>query len=141
MNAWPPLAAFALTACLGSPEVGAAVPGGGQVALQPTYAAIDAIILTTRCASAACHGGSSGVPLALGTAGAWSGLVGVPSQQVPELALVAPADPSDSYLLVKIRGTQGAAGGYGAPMPPDEALSDEEIGAIEAWIRGGAPND
>jgi len=135
------LAATALPACLGAPETGAPVPGGGLPALQATYAAIDAVVLTPRCASAACHGGGNGTPLTLGTADAWAGMVGVPAQQVPELALVAPSDPASSYLLVKIQGRQGAAGGYGAPMPPDEALSDEEIAAIESWIRSGAPND
>jgi mono/diheme cytochrome c family protein len=69
-------------------------------------------------------------------------VVGVASQEAPEVALVAPSQPEASYLLLKLQGRQAAVGGTGSQMPPDgDLLSDEELAAVEAWILDGAPND
>lgn len=48
-------------------------------------------------------------------------------------ASIVPGDPDASSLLLRVRSED-----EDQQMPPDERLSDEEIGAIEAWIRGGA---
>jgi mono/diheme cytochrome c family protein len=136
-----PLAAL-LPACFGEPTVGQSVPGGGPPALEPTFSSINAVIFTPRCATSACHGGNNGTPLSLAPEGAYASLVGAASEQAGDVVLVAPADPGDSYLVLKLKGTHTAAGGYGTIMPPDgDLLSDDEIGAIETWIRSGAPND
>ena len=58
------------------------------------------------------------------------------------MILVEPFDPANSYLVLKLRGTAGDAGGVASPMPiGDAALDESDIQAIEAWIANGAPND
>jgi hypothetical protein len=133
--------AFAAIACQAAPEVGGpapVVPGAAR-----SFSAINQQILLGRCASAACHAGDP--PAAwpqLDPEVAWSMLVSVPSQQAPALALVAPYDPSGSYLVLKLRGNAADAGGVATPMPiGDAALDEGEIASIEAWIANGAPND
>jgi len=135
-----PILAAVLPACLGEPAVGAAVPGGGTVPLAAVFSSIDGVVLSPRCAT--CHDGASGTPLTLSPESAYLELVGVASTQVPDLLLVAPSEPAASYLLSKLRGTQAQVGGSGDQMPPGgDALSEDEIAAIESWIASGAPND
>jgi OmcA/MtrC family decaheme c-type cytochrome len=108
-----------------------------------TFSSIAAGILVPRCASAACHGGNppAAFPQLDGGA-ARDAIVGVPSQQVSGMALVEPYDPAASYLLLKVRGEAGTAGGVATPMPiGDAALDPSELAAIEGWIANGAPND
>ncbi len=63
----------------------------------------------------------------------WSGdflaaTVGVPSAQVPAMALITKGDRKKSYFFHKIAGTHAAAGGSGARMPKGKpALSATEI--------------
>ena len=65
--------------------------------------------------------------------------VGVPSEDIPEMSLVEPADLDNSYLWLKLEGTHVEAGGDGSAMPLGPALSDDDLGAIQAWIEDGAP--
>jgi len=120
---------------------------GGSGGGSPTYSSISASILVPRCATAACHGGGppppSGVPVSLDAAVGWSQLVQVPSVQAP-LDLVEPGRPDRSYLVNKLRANPSSVGGLGERMPPTyagDALTEEEIQSIEAWISSGAPND
>jgi hypothetical protein len=124
-------------------KAGRPASGGGS----GTYSGLSASIFVPRCATAACHGGGppppSGVPVSLDTAVGWSQLVSVPSVQAP-LKLVEPGQPEKSYLVNKLRATASSVGGLGERMPPTyagDALTEDEILAIEAWISGGAPND
>jgi len=49
-------------------------------------------------------------------------------------AIVAPADPEQSRLLLAVRQTEP-----GLKMPPGKRLSDEEIAIISEWIKRGIP--
>jgi hypothetical protein len=73
---------------------------------------------------------------------AYDALVNKPAFEVSSpYLLVVPSDTAHSYLLYKLRGDMGSAGGSGQIMPPDGALPAADIAAIEAWIVNGAPND
>ncbi len=94
-------------------------------------------ILLDNCG---CHIGA-GAPGGLVLLGgeAYANLVGVPSQQLPTMARVAPGEPSQSYFLHKLRGTHEDAGGGGFQMPRGASpLSDDDQRLVRDWIRGGA---
>jgi mono/diheme cytochrome c family protein len=61
-------------------------------------------------------------------------LLGAPSSQSPDMALVQPGDHLYSYLWHKLNGTQAIAEGSGTSMPLGPALTDEEVDAVAAWI-------
>ena len=63
-------------------------------------------------------------------------LIGVASNQVPDLKRVDPGNPDGSYLLMKVRGTEGIAN---SQMPLGGTLTDAQIEMIREWIAGGAP--
>jgi hypothetical protein len=133
-----------LAACEAAPRIGAKTdPGGGVQA--GTFASIVQDVLVPRCATSACHAGGippPNAPLNLEAENAYAQLVGAPATQLPTMTLVEPGDPANSYLLLKLRGTAGDAGGTPGIMPLYEAsLDDAELAAIEAWISEGAPND
>ncbi len=67
-------------------------------------------------------------------------LVGVDSQQVPSIKRVEPGDPSNSYMVHKLRDTHLSVGGEDDPMPPGDRdpLTSQQLGAIDAWIQAGA---
>jgi hypothetical protein len=135
--------ALALAACGPAPRLGAPLPDGGGGGGSGTYTEVAQRILVPRCATGACHGGASPVffptyDLELG----WAANVDVPSLTVPGLDLVEPGDPERSYLVHKLRGTQGDVGGGGARMPvADSPLDAADQELLENWIANGAPND
>jgi mono/diheme cytochrome c family protein len=135
----PPLAlalAAIMPACA-PPEVGPAVPGGGQVPIEASFSSISAVVFTPKCAT--CHPSQS--PPDLSSTAAYAALVNAPASQTSDMLLVAPRDPDQSYLMLKLLGTHGTVG-TGGTMPPGGApLPDEELAAIAAWILNGAPND
>jgi OmcA/MtrC family decaheme c-type cytochrome len=108
-----------------------------------TFTSISEKILVPRCASAACHGGTSPPNFPRLDAGAsHDAIVQVASQQASGLSLVEPFLPEQSYLLLKLRGDGGTVGGIATTMPlADAALDPSEISAVEAWIANGAQND
>jgi hypothetical protein len=130
--------AAALGGCGVEPAVGNHSPNAGGTTA--TYAGITSGLMVPRCATSACHGGARPIAFPSCDADRWyDGLVGVPSQQAPGLNLIEPGDPEGSYLVHKLRGTHGLAGGGGARMPvADSPLDDDEQAAVEAWIANGA---
>jgi hypothetical protein len=134
------LALAALPACVPEPAVGGLAPDSGVAAGR--FSELMENVLVPRCASDACHGGvPAREPPGLAPEIAYGELVGAMSFQAP-IAQVTPFDPANSYLVLKIRGTHGFAGGGGSPMPiGDVGLDERDIQAIEAWIANGAPND
>jgi hypothetical protein len=89
-----------------------------------------------------CHQGANapaGLNLAVNSA--YKNLVNVKSNESP-LMRVSPGAPDKSYLLNKLLGTQGNAGGSGAQMPYGAPpLSQAQITLIQQWISQGAPNN
>lgn len=65
-------------------------------------------------------------------------LVGVPSEQVPEMDRVTGGDPDQSYLWHKLQNTHLEVGGMGTSMPQGLQLGAEDLAVIEAWIAAGA---
>lgn len=135
----PPLAlalAAIMPACA-PPEIGPAVPGGGQVPIEATFSSISAVVFTPKCT--ACHAGNT--PPNLTHDAAYASLVNAPAFQTSDMLLVSPRDPDQSYLMLKLLGTHATVG-TGDTMPPGgERLPDDELAAVAAWILNGAPND
>lgn len=106
-----------------------------------TFSTIQSSIFTPRCALAGgCHAGVDapfGQDLSEGKA--YGNIVSVPSQEVETFLRVAPGDPDNSYLLLKIAGDPRIAGErmpLGGPY-----LDTTEIEMIRSWIESGAPNN
>jgi cysteine-rich repeat protein len=83
---------------------------------------------------------------------AWQALMGAggggaPSKDYPELKLVEPGEPDQSYLFIKLAAKTfpglSFAVNPGTPMPSGgrTALTEEHLEAVRKWIRGGAPLD
>ena len=136
-----------LAACAPSPRVGPV--DTSPVTAAGTLSAITETIFVPRCATSACHvAGNTTAPGSYEPGRVYvevvSGADGesIPSTQAPGLNVVEPFHPEQSYLVMKLRGTAGAAGGTATTMPLSEApLEESDIEAIEAWILNGAPND
>jgi len=95
-------------------------------------------IWTDSCAG--CHDSSPFASAGLSLAGdGWNDIVGVPSDDVPDMFRIRPGSPDDSYLWHKLKGTHLDVGGAGVRMPKgDPALSSAELADVERWILDGA---
>ncbi len=97
-------------------------------------------ILTGTCTSAQCH--DSVQPqesLELTAAKAYAQLVGVASRQCSGTQRVAPGDPTNSYLMIKLQGGGGSCfTGTRMPKPPS-SISTAQIQLVRDWIFNGAP--
>jgi hypothetical protein len=81
----------------------------------------------------------------------YTGLKNKPSSEAPTIDYVVPGDPNSSFLWLKVNGglnaimskcTSGMNPACGLPMPNDNTvLSPTELGEIQSWIQGGAPNN
>jgi hypothetical protein len=109
------------------------------VVLGPTLDQIQAAIFTPSCATAGCHSaGSQAGGLSLADADAsYADMVGQFSNAVGQenSILVAPNDPDNSYLIMKM---ENAAGITGNRMPPGVATPQADINQIRLWITNGA---
>src|SRR5437868_6367440 len=73
--------------------------------------------------------------LSLQRSSALKNLVRVASDEVPAMPRITPGDAATSYLIHKLRGTQGMVNGSGERMPfGNQPLADGEIAAIQSWI-------
>lgn len=103
----------------------------------PDLATVQSRIFTSRCATADCHGGPDprdGMNLEPGMA--VPSLVGILAHGAPQYRVV-PGDSENSYLMHKLRGTQGDVGGKGKQMPLDGTpLTSAELALVAAWIDG-----
>jgi hypothetical protein len=108
-----------------------------SVQLAPTLASIQSEVFTPRCAQSGCHGGAGtqqGLRLDEGFSAA--SLINVPSAQNPALIRLVPGDPSGSFVIHKLEGTQT----IGDRMPQyGPYLSQSTIDVIRQWIQAGAP--
>lgn len=67
-------------------------------------------------------------------------MIGMQSTQCG-LNLVEPGKPDQSYLLIKMLGTQLAVGGKGVRMPWEYDLSKADIEVVRRWILQGAADN
>lgn len=102
-------------------------------------------IFTVNCAISGCHNAAgaalaNNLRLEEGTLfDPVTGIVGVPSLDVPTLLRVEPFKSDDSYLIHKLEGTQGSVMGFGVRMPKDATpLGVGTIQVIRDWIDDGA---
>ncbi len=106
-------------------------PGG------PTFTQIQDNIFSKSCALSGCHTGTfppQGLNLTAGLA--YNSLVNVQSQEKPGVLRVAPGDATNSYIIMKVTGAAGIAGGR---MPLGRTpLSSDQIDMIRTWIENGA---
>jgi hypothetical protein len=65
-------------------------------------------------------------------------MVNVPSRQRPDLMLVAPGDPDNSYLIHKLEGRSGIVG-LRMPRNGPPFLTDGQLRVLRRWIELGAP--
>ena len=112
-------------------------------------------LFTRTCAMPACHGrganggGGSGGLFLTDAMTSYGAMVNHPSDQVGRLRLVAPGDPDNSYLMIKVEGTMRQLADCatspgrnpcGVQMPQLAApLTTAERALIRNWIRAGAP--
>jgi hypothetical protein len=96
-------------------------------------------ILDTYCAVPSCHSGELvAEQLDLSRGKSRDALVDVMSRQDPDLPLVTPLNPTNSYLLTKLT----SPGQSGLQMPLNaEPLGESEIDIIRTWIIQGAPDN
>lgn len=130
---WVYLLAGLIAAACGGGGSSPTAPSSGA-ALTATFSSIQSVVFQPRCASH--HNGAQSPDLRSGSA--YASLVNVRSTQ-SALMLVAPGDPEASYLIHKLEGRAGIAGGrmpQGGPF-----LSSADIAVIRSWIQAGAPNN
>jgi hypothetical protein len=142
-----PWAALGLVSCaagcagngMGLDQNGQPIGSGGSTGGPVTadFQSIQDNVFTPICS--VCHIGA-GAPegLQLDAAHSYNLLVGVPSAEEPSLLRVKPGDPTNSYIVHKLKGPPGIVGNQ---MPLGEApLSQATMAAISQWIANGAPN-
>jgi hypothetical protein len=118
-----------------SSSSGGDASSGGAVTAD--FQSIQDSVFTPICSK--CHiGASAPEGLQLDAAHSYNLLVGVPSVEDGSLDRVKPGDPDHSYMVLKIEGAAGIAGGQ---MPLGETpLPQATIDAIRQWIIDGASN-
>ncbi len=108
----------------------------------PSFTEIRDDILIPSCGFNTCHGGTDagGLTISEDDPGAiYSALVDVPSFVFPEETLVIPGDSENSYLVKKLKGTEGIDGDA---MPPPFGLPEEaDIDDVVDWINDGAADN
>jgi hypothetical protein len=134
------LLALVAAACGGSarsPTEPGSVPPGSAL----SFSQIQGQIFTPSCAKAGCHAASSGAGgMVLAAGVSYAQIVGRPAPEDPQLDLVKPGDPNDSYLVRKIRGDPDITGSR-MPLDGPPYLTPQQIAGIEGWIQAGAPNN
>ena len=118
-------------------------PGGGSVDTAVSLSRNVQPVFTASCAFSGCHAGSSpAAALNLSQGRTFANTVNRPSQEVPALMRVRPSQPDSSYLIMKLEGTAGSAGGVATRMPlGGNPLPAAQIDLIRRWILAGALDD
>jgi hypothetical protein len=139
-------AAFAIVATLGLASCDEKLSDvtGPSPNLVPTFDSINQEIFQTtdaagRTGCVTCHTGRiPNINLNFGPgADAYALLVNVPSRQRPDLMLVAPGDPENSYLVHKLEGRTGIVG-LRMPRNGPPFLTDGQLRVLKRWIEEGA---
>lgn len=107
-----------------------------------TYATRISNIFETNCGGMTCHGGDDPAEgFDVESEGAYERLLEA-SVQNPEMNLIEPGSPEESYLWLKLIGDDSITG---SPMPDSvggsRSLTEAALGDIETWIINGAVQD
>ena len=116
--------------------------------LQPTFTTIQQEVFNTtdsagRSLCVGCHsdqGRAASAGLVLLSGRSYQSLVGIPSNGKPGAIRVIPGDPSNSYLVQKLEGTQGIVG-QRMPRTGGPYLTPGQLSILRRWIQLGAKND
>jgi hypothetical protein len=113
--------------------------------LLPVWSAIHSQVIGPTCGG--CHGGSGGLNGLAACNTGHAALVDVPSTELTSMDRVEPFDPTMSWLMHKLDGTQDdfmsmcVSWFCGGQMPLGGELSEPVRDAIRTWITNGAVND
>jgi len=130
-----------LTACSSDSDV------ENKCSAESTYEVVNAVFANRGCTASTCHGAdesSAAGGLDLRPETLYENTVNIAAAS-STLPLVFPADEERSVLYLKVAAkTTGTSladfGVAGGSMPStDDALTEDELGLLRAWIRGGAP--
>lgn len=125
--------------CVGSGE---GLPdAASSVGVPRTYEDIQVMIFDPLCSSSCHKGGAAPKGLSLEAAQSHRSLVGVPSQEVADMMRVAPGQPDESYLIVKVVAFDPRRVNLRMPRNGPPWLSNAQIQALRRWITAGAKNN
>ena len=134
------VAACLVGSCVGSGD-GVPNPPDPQTAIPKSYDDIVTMIIDPLCAQQCHRGGAAPKGLSLEPLRVIDALVGIPSVEVPELMRVAPGQPNDSYLIVKVSSFDPRRIGSRMPRNGPPFLTQPQISALKRWITAGATDD
>lgn len=102
-------------------------------------------VFSRNCVKSLCHGSSNppqGLNMDVGSS--YFALVNITAIEAPTFKRILPNQPTQSYLVHKLRGTfnKPEIGGNGERMPRDaDPLAEDDIKLIEDWVEQGARNN
>lgn len=117
------------------------LPAADSGAIPKTYDELYSLLIEPACVDQCHKGGAAPKGLSLEPHRFISGLVGVPSVEVPELLRVAPGQASESYLIVKLVASDARRVGSRMPRNGPPYFSNQQIFAVKQWINAGATTD
>ena len=131
-------AASLFVACGGDSPTGG-TEGNREILANPAFGAnIQEIFDRRGCAASGCHVSGGFGPMTLTSGSSYGNLVNVVSAGEPPIIRVVPNDADNSYLVIKVSGTQT----FGGRMPLGlGALDNIDMTNIRNWINNGAPNN
>ncbi len=104
----------------------------------PPLSDLEQRVFTRSCTFSACHPSSASPAGGLSLAGStFEKLVNAKSTLAPDKLRVVPFQPDQSFFFEKIAQEKPSVG---KRMPPGQALPEDEIAQIRAWIEAGAEN-
>lgn len=108
-----------------------------SVVANPSFATVITDIFSrTGCTASGCHGSAASAGLELAT-DPYDNLVNVASTQVASLDRVTPNDTVNSYLVIKLEGTDPRMQGLRMPRN-GTPLDTIDLNNIKNWIKSGA---
>lgn len=111
-----------------------------SVVANPSFSTVVTEIFSRRgCTASSCHGSATSAGLGLVT-DPYGSLLDIASTQVPSLDLVTPNDTVDSYLVIKLEGTDPRIQGQRMPRN-GTPLDTIDLNNIKNWIKSGAANN
>ena len=124
---------FLLLACTNSKES----VDSGTPPVDPTLTNVQEQVFRS-CTFSSCHGSTPAGGLDLLPGESYVELVGVASQEKPEVMRVVAGNPDSSYLVLKMRADPSI---INDEMPPGAQLPEDKIALVEAWITAGAQDN
>lgn len=103
----------------------------------PKVLTIDVVQDRVFVSCSPCHIGQTFANLNLSSGQSFDNIVNVPSLQKPDIMRIQPYQPDNSYLYMKVVGTEGIDGDS---MPAGGQLSNDQVDILRQWIVEGALN-